>query len=324
MATKDFNPFLFYSAQLQDLLKRASSQKNPALWLYKNNARAILFMLESLTRLHDDAFDEKLFCKWNRRFKKLEDLFGEIDQYASLENEFKLNKKITKEIVKYFTVNTSNYLDKCNRRLIEKEWFSDKLKSFDYRLSEFYEEYNQGYLDDLKYSMIDEVESILKFVKKSNYRFTKIEEEIHELRRKLRWLSIYAQSLNGLIQLKTSSKKNKFQINYFTKDILKSPYNIVPPRPKNTAIIEFDYDSFFALSWMIKELGSLKDEGLKVQKLSDAIFISEDITREQANEKALKLLGLDMKTQENILKQASELVETFVVKDKILEKLIIE
>lgn len=324
MTTKDFNPFLFYSAQLQDLLKRASSQKNPALWLYKNNARTILFMLESLTRLHDDAFDEKLFGKWNKRFKKLEDLFGEIDQFATLENELKLNKKITKEIVKYFSVNTSNYLDKCNRRLIEKEWFSDKLKSFDYKLSEFDVEYNQGYLDDLKYSMIDEVESILKFVKQSNYHFTKIEEEIHELRRKLRWLSIYAQSLNGLIQLKTSSKKNKFQINYFTKDVLKSPYNIVPERPKNTAIIEFDHDSFFALSWMIKELGSLKDKGLKVQKLSDAIFISEELTREQASEKALKLLGLDMKTQENILKQASELVETFVVKDKILEKLIIE
>lgn len=324
MATNDFNPFLFYSAQLQDLLKRASSQKNPALWLYKNNARTILFMLESLTRLHDDAFDEKLFGKWNKRFKKLEDLFGEIDQFASLENELKLNKKITKEIVKYFTVNTSNYLDKCNRRLIEKEWFSDKLKSFDYKLSEFDVEYNQGYLDDLKYSMIVEVESILKFVKKSNYHFTKIEEEIHELRRKLRWLSIYAQSLNGLIQLKALGKKNKFQINYFTKDVLKSPYNIVPPRPKNTAIIEFDHDSFFALSWMIKELGSLKDKGLKVQKLSDAIFISEELTREQASEKALKLLGLDMKTQENILKQASELVETFVVKDKILEKLIIE
>lgn len=324
MATIDFNPFLFYSAQLQDLLKRASNQKNPALWLYKNNARTILFMLESLTRLHDNAFDEKLFGKWNKRFKKLEDLFGEIDQFASLENELKLNKKISSETVKYFSVNASNYFEKCNQRLIEKEWFNDKLNSFDYKLSEFDVEYNQGYLDDLKYAMIDELIAITKFVKKSNYQFTKIEEEVHELRRKLRWISIYAQALNGLIQLRKSTKKIKFKTNYFTKDILKSPYNIVPPRPKNTAIIEFDHDSFFALSWMIKELGSLKDKGLKVQKLSDAIFISEDITKELATEKALKLLGLDIKTQENILKQASEFVETFIVKDKILERLIIE
>lgn len=133
MTTKEFNPFLFYSSQLQKLLKKASKQKNPALWLYKNNARTKLFMLEALTRLHNNAFDEKLFGKWNKRFKKLEDLFGEIDQYIVLENELKLNKKIPKEIVKYFTINAANYLEKCNRRLLEKEWFRGKLDSFNYK-----------------------------------------------------------------------------------------------------------------------------------------------------------------------------------------------
>lgn len=324
MTTKDFNPFLFYSAQLQELLLKSSKQKNPALWLYKNNVRTILFMLEALTRLHDQAFDEKLFGKWNKRFKKLEDLFGEIDQYIVFENELKLNKKIAKEVVKYFTINTVNYLEKCNRRLLEKEWFNNKLHSFDYKLSEFDVEYNQGYLDDLKYTMLDEIDAILQFAKKSNYQFTKIEEEVHELRRKLRWIGIYAQSLNGLVQLKKSSKKTKFKINYFTKEVLKSPYNVLSSRPKNTSIIEFDHDSFYALSWIIKELGTLKDQGLKIQKLSDALFISEDITQEQANEKAMKLLGFDLNTQENILKQSSEIVETFLAKDKILEKLIIE
>lgn len=324
MTTKDFNPFLFYSAQLQELLLKSSKQKNPALWLYKNNVRTILFMLEALTRLHDHAFDEKLFGKWNKRFKKLEDLFGEIDQYIVFENELKLNKKIAKEVVKYFTINTVNYLEKCNRRLLEKEWFNNKLHSFDYKLSEFDVEYNQGYLDDLKYTMLDEIDAILQFAKKSNYQFTKIEEEVHELRRKLRWIGIYAQSLNGLVQLKKSTKKTKFKINYFTKEVLKSPYNVLSSRPKNTSIIEFDHDSFYALSWIIKELGTLKDQGLKIQKLSDALFISEEITQEQANEKAIKLLGFDLNTQENILKQSSEIVETFLAKDKILEKLIIE
>jgi len=324
MTSKDFNPFLFYSAQLQDLLVKSSKQKNPALWLYKNNVRTPLFMLEALTRLHDYAFDEKLFGKWNKRFKKLEDLFGEIDQYAAFENELKLNKKITKEIVKYFTINTANYLEKCNRRLVEKEWFNDKLHSFNYKLSEFDVEYNQGYLDDLKYSMLDEIESILKFEKKANYQFTKIEEQVHELRRKLRWLSIYAQGLNGLVQLKKSTSNTKFQINYFTKNILKSPYNVLPPRPKNTSIIEFDHDSFFALSWIVNELGVLKDKGLKIEKVREAILNTKDVTYKQANEEALKILGFELNAEENILNQTSKIVEIFLVKDKILEKLIIE
>lgn len=323
MSIQSFNPFLFYSKQLQTLLNKAAQKKDPALWLFKNNVRATLFMLEALTRLHSNAFDEKLFDKWNKRFKKLEDLFGEIEQYATLENQLKPNKKVTKELLKYFTVNINNYVEKCNQRLQEKNWFNDKLKSFDYKLSEFDVEYNQEYLDELKYTMADDIEAILNFAKKSNYHFTKIEEEVHELRRKLRWLSIYAQSLNGLVQLKKADKKTKFKINYFTKEVIKLPFNELAPRPKNTAIIEFDKDCFFALSWIVNELGKLKDNALKIQKLSDAIFIVEDITIEEANKKAISILGLKINAQEDILKQASVILETALVKDKILNSLVI-
>lgn len=97
MKQKEFNPFLFYSAQLQDMLLKAKKQSNPALWLYKNNVRTTLFMLEALTRLHNKAFDEKLFSKWNKRFKKLEDLFGELDQFIVLENQLKKTKKFQKK-----------------------------------------------------------------------------------------------------------------------------------------------------------------------------------------------------------------------------------
>lgn len=323
MATIKFNPFLFYSKQLQTLLTKAAEQKNPALWLFKNNARTPLFMLEALTRIHSKAFDEKLFDKWNKRFKKLEDVFGEIEQYTTLENQLKINKKVTKEFLKYFTVNSNNFLLKCNQRLQEKNWFEDKLKSFDYKLSEFDVEYNQEYLDELKFSIMDEIEAILDFSKKQNYHFTKMEEQVHELRRKLRWLSIYAQALNGLIQLKKTDKKTKFQIHYLTKEVIKLPFNKLPARPKNTALLEFDSDSFFAVSWLINELGKLKDSAIKIQKLSEAIFIAEDVTIAEANKKAITILGLKANAQDEILKQASAILETALTKDKILNHLVI-
>lgn len=323
MPTQKFNPFLFYSKQLQALLAKASTQKNPALWLFKNDARTPLFMLEGLTRIHSKAFSEKLFLKWNIRFKKLEDVFGEIEQYNTLEIELEKNKKVSKEILKYFAVNTNNYMVKCNQRLHEKNWFNNKLKPFDYKLSEFDVEYNQEYLDELKYCIGNEIDAILSFAKKSDYQFTKMEEQVHEMRRKLRWLSIYAIALNGLIQLKKTDKKTKFKINYFTKKVLNLPYNKLPLRPKNTAIIEFDHDSFFALSWVISELGKLKDNAITIQKLSDAIFIVEDITVSEANKKAISILGLKANAQEEILKQASVILETALVKDKILDSLVI-
>ena len=323
MAVKEFNPFLFYSKQLQTLLTKASKQKNPTLWLYTNDARTPLFMLEGLTRLHNKAFNETIFDKWNKRFKKLEDLFGEIDQYLVLEKELKTNKKVTNEVLKYFTVNSNNFINKCNQRLSEKEWLNDKLLSFDEKLGEFSVDYNKEYIDELTFSLIDEIDAILSFCVKCDYQFTKLEEQVHELRRKLRWLSIYAQALQGLIQLKKSTKKSKYQINYFTKDVLNLPYNKLPSKPKNTVIIEFDSDSFFALSWLIKELGKLKDNGLKIEQLSNAIFILEDITETQAREKAITILGLKKTIETDILKQASEIIEVALSKDKILDRLVI-
>lgn len=74
---------------------------------------------------------------------------------------------------------------------------------------------------------------------------------------------------------------------------------------------------------MILKLEDLKDKGLKIQKLSDAIFIPEDITRQQAEEKAISILGFESDIQKNILQQSSDLVSVFVLKDKVLNSLLI-
>jgi len=324
MTTQAFNPFLFYSTKLQSLLSKAAGQKDPAMWLYKNDARTLLFMLEALTRLHKHAFDEKVFEKWNKRFKKLEDLFGEIDEYAALEAEFKTNKKIPGEVIKYFTLHKENYLEKCNRRLASKDWLSNKVLSFDEKIGEFDQAYDEAYADELRFALEKEVDDMLYFALKVNYHFTKIEEEVHELRRKFRWLSIYAQAMRGMIQLRKSGKRKKYHHAYFTKEILQSPYNIVPAKPKDVAVLEFDSDSFFALSWAIHELGKLKDRVLNLYLLRDAIYVTDQVNKEEATKKAIAMLGLKATVEADVLKEASELIRNFMTKDKVLDTLIVK
>ncbi len=324
MANTSFNPFLFYSTKLQSLLTKAAGQKDPALWLYKNDARTLLFMLEALTRLHNHAFDEKVFDKWNKRFKKLEDLFGEIDEYAALEAQFKTNKKIPKEVIRYFTLHKENYLEKCNRRLASKDWLSDKVLSFDGKIAEFDQPYNEAYVEELRFALEKEVDEMLYFALKADYKFTKIEEEVHELRRKFRWLSIYAQAMRGMIQLRKSGKQKKYHTSYFTKETLQSPYNKLPAKPKDVAILEFDSDSFFALSWAIHELGALKDRVLSLYQLRDAIYVTDQVNKEEATKKAIAMLGLKATVEADVLKEASALIHTFMAKDKILDTLIVK
>lgn len=322
MTLEKFNPFLFYSSQLQALLTKAAKQKDPALWLYNNKARTTLFMLEGLTRIHNKAFDEKIFLKWNKRFKKLEDLFGGIDEYTMLHTELKTNKKVNKEILKYFSVHSSNYISKCNQRLLDKDWLNHKMLAFDKKLSTYNVEYNQEYCDALRFALIDEVDAILEFVLKSGYQFAMI-EQVHEVRRKLRWLSIYAMSLRGLIQLKKPEKKVKTSIHYFTKEILQSPYNKLEVKPKKAAVILYDKDSFFALSWLINELGKLKDKGIMLEQLRDAIYITQNVTQEQAKGKAIGVLSMKSSAESDLLEQSSLIIKTALEKDKILDRLII-
>lgn len=323
MKTQEFSPFFFFSQQLGELFKKAEKQKNPALWLHQNGARNVLFMLEGLTRLHDRAFDEKLFGKWCKRFKKLEDVFGRIDDCLALEKEFAANKKINKELANQFSNGAAKYIEKCNKRLISKQWMTHRLDLFNEQLNVYSVDYNKEYIHELKVAIIEEIEDIIIFLEKLNFNLTNMENHLHDLRRRLRWLSIYGQALNGLIQVKTSKTKTKTHINYFTKEILHSPYNKLPQKPKNCAIIEFDSSAFFALSWIINELGKQKDLGLKIESLSKTIYVYEDITKEQAQVKAEKLLGTKSTTHDDILKLASETIKTFVMKDRMLEKLVV-
>jgi hypothetical protein len=324
MTEKQFNPFLFYSMQLQVLFVKAAKQKNPALWLYENNVRTPLFMLEALTRLHDNAFDEVFLNKWHLRFKKLEDEFGLLDYYVAFEKEFAVNKKVTKPILANFTQNVEVVSGKINSRLKDKDWLSGKLLKFNVKLSQYTLFYDEEHITELRYVIEKDIEKIKAVALKLNYSFTEIELEVHEMRRKLRWISIYAQALNGIIQSKPTSKKVKYTTDYLTKDIVKSPYNKLPAKPKNTAIMEYDSDSFFALSWVIKELGTLKDNGLRIEALADAIQKVEKTDEQQATEKAIGLLGVKKDTIQVILKQASDLMYNFIVKDKILDTLLIK
>ena len=324
MTTVSFNPFLHYSNQLQALFVKAINQKNPAVWLYQNDARTLLFMLEGLTHLHQEAFEDTLFQKWNIRFKKLEDALGRIDYYFMFEKEFKTNKKISKKTLDVFLNDYQKCSETLNKRLKDKKWLEGKLFSFNVKIDKYLIIYDDEYITDLKNAITLEIRKIKTVALSLNYSFTEIESEVHEMRRKLRWISIYAHALNGLIQLKKSTKKPHYSINYETKEILKSPFNKLSVKPENASIIELDKNSFLALSWIINELGRLKDAGLKTQALTKALMQSEKINEQQATEKAIGILGLKKDSEQLILKEASDIIYKFIVKDKILDTLLIK
>lgn len=317
--------FDLFLAQLQTLLDKAAKQKNPALWLYQNNARTPLFMLEGLAKLYAGIHNKKKFIKIKAHFKLLEDAIGQIDYYDAFAKEFAGNKKIPATVVSYLQAQAREKIQSLNEILTEKDWIGSgksriekirkKLKKADW----LDEPKDVEGIRDFYFSSIN---GILEFSNQKNFHFENVEKDVHELRRMLRWLSIYPQALKGCIQLSQSKKSPAYLSKYLTKAITGSPYNVMPDAGDLRYFLLLDKNRFYALSWMISELGNLKDSGLRLEVIKEALIQSGSTDEKTALTKARSFLGNRQLTEQQVLDQAEAILKTFC-KEQNLESLVI-
>jgi hypothetical protein len=313
---KQYNPFLTYSISLNKLLVVAKSKPNPAIFLYENGARNILFMLEGLARIHRATFESKKMEKWYNRFKKLEDLFGQIDYIYSFKKEFEKNKTIDVASVKKMELQIQEVANTLNNILTIKNWCNNKLSKFDAFITDQAFKYDEVYINKIKVTYTKEIDKVIEFVKNQQYKIDVLETELHELRRKLRWLSIYALVFQGVFQLTKSQTNPAWSKKYMQKDIVTSPFVQLPKAIKGIPIIALNYDSFIALSFIISKLGILKDSGLQSYILKTNLSFSDA--------KIKTALGKKMVAEKEIFANANSLITTFFKDDNVLSNLLVK
>jgi hypothetical protein len=297
------------------LLNNAVKSENPAVELYKNGARNILFKLEALCRVHEKVLSNYKYGKWKDRFKSIEDLLGQIDYTDNMLKLFEKKTAFTKTVAtkQQDLINTN--FETINKLIKEKKWLQNNCK----KLSQLLQ--NKNVAIDNRYQ-----EKLIKFINKeiaetNNFyndlkgNFTKIEEEVHEIRRKLRWISIYAQCTNGLIQLQKLKPTPEWSTKYAKPEIIKSPFNKLPKPIVGISPINFAYDNFIALSFVINGLGVIKDKGLQLH------FLKTDCGFSLAKVKTI--LGKSAITELQVLQKATTLCKPFFL-IKIMETLVIK
>lgn len=317
--------FDFYLNQLQVLLDKAARQRNPALWLYQNNARTPLFMLEALAKMYAGLHNRKKFSKLKEHFKLLEDALGQIDYYDAFAKEFAGNKKIPAPITTYLQAQAREKIQSLNEILKEKEWLSEgnkRMTKTRKKLAEAEWEKEKNEIKGIHDFYILAIKEILSFINQKNFRFGNVETDVHELRRKLRWLSIYPQALRGCIQLsKSRTVPQKYLSKYLTKEITGSPYNVMPDAGDCNYFLLLEKNRFYALSWMISELGKLKDNGLRAEVVKEAIIQTSGIDAKNALVQAYKFCGPGQVKITEVLTTATDLCKIYS-KEKNLENLL--
>jgi hypothetical protein len=309
-----FHRFTFYTQQVQVLLEKARDQKDPTQWLFDNYARTPFFMLEGLSRLYADIHNPKKFNKLKNHFKLIEDGLGKIDYYTWLLKAFEANKKIPAKCTQYTRSQLQRSLEQLNEELRNKGWLATdekRLKKINKRLE------SADWIKPIKeVKAISEIykssaADINSFVIKNNYHFDNVEEDVHELRRKLRWLSIYPQALQGLVQYSDDIETVPHLNKYLTNEIINSSFNKLPAAGNNTSVILLQKNYFLALSWMIAQLGKLKDEGLLLTGLSEAMNQGTVSGEDKILLKAVTLIGSEQRNMQSILNDAETITKTF-------------
>lgn len=316
--------FEFFLTKIETLLQQAVKENNPALWLYSNDVRTPLFMLEALSRLYANLHNKKKFSKLKEYFKLLEDGMGAIDYYDNYAKMFLAHATVPVHIREYMQAQAREKIQHINDILISDGWIGEKpvrIKKMKAKLQE------ADWLDAkeeakaIKRFYENEITEIKLFVKNTGKKFTEMETEVHELRRDLRWLSIYPQALQGMIQLTDSGTKDTNTEKYLVPEIVHSKYNVMPDAGSNEWFVMMDKNYFYALSWMIAETGKLKDDGLQFFAVAEALQQTEGMRAEDAKNKSFEILGADKDSIEKILARAISITAQFM-QEQNLDKMI--
>lgn len=312
--------FNFFLNELQIIFDKAEGADNPALVIFQENIRTPFFMLEALSRVYEKIHGEKIFGKLKWLFKEMEDSLGAVDYYEGFYKEFTAKKNCPESVIAYLKEKREARLSDLNMLLSDKKWTGKKRKRIRKILQRLTSvPWLPETEDTLKVKKVykNSCLAITGKFKKNKIHFDTVEEDVHELRRELRWLSIYPQAFRGLMQLKPEDETTESQKKYLTHEIVTSPYNIMPDGSKLQDHIMLNANNFYALSWLIAELGKLKDDGLRIIFLNEALEQLFGVKKKKAEELTLAIVGDTRMNIPEILQRSGNITTTFFAENNL-------
>lgn len=250
----------------------------------------------------------------------MEDSLGAVDYYEGFYKEFTAKKNCPESVIAYLKEKREARLSDLNMLLSDKKWTGKKRKRIRKILQRLTSvPWLPETEDTLKVKKVykNSCLAIINKFKKNKIHFDTVEEDVHELRRELRWLSIYPQAFRGLMQLKPEDETTESQKKYLTHEIVTSPYNIMPDGSKLQDHIMLNANNFYALSWLIAELGKLKDDGLRIIFLNEALEQLFGVKKKKAEELTLAIVGDTRMNIPEILQRSGNITTTFFAENNL-------
>lgn len=313
-----------FEAKLKESISQANKDKTQKLgkFLHENDGRTPMFQLQGLARIETKIGKNKVqAAAWLNEFKFIEDAIGKYDYW----NAWKEKNKAWN-----FPETISNHFEKealfaagiLEEGLARSGWiekshegikYSDKaikklIKSI--KNADFFSPAKEK--KKLLQLFRDEAMEIHNKVKSKEIDLRKLEEGIHEFRRKMRWLGIYSSSLSGKVRL-AEGKKSEPLAKYLTNQNESVKFNQLPFKKDQKEPVYFLRGGFYAMSQLISEIGDIKDPGLATEEMM-ALGKKFGLKSETVK----KHLGKDFYDHKNVVKDAGAVINNYLFKENIL------
>ncbi|MEN9800772.1 MAG: hypothetical protein RL653_4469 [Pseudomonadota bacterium] len=291
--------------------------------LHAAKGRGPLFMLEGLSRIAlGTGGDEAVFGQVLAQVKVLEDGLGEVDfWWAFLESFEKMGLPV--QLQAWAETHHAHACGKLEGALeaggwVEHRHLPEGTKALRVRtLGRLLEDQDWPGAKKERRKLAAFIGKKLRRVHEAAQQLdmNDLEHGLHELRRKLRWFSIYAACLEGAVTLDKKAAPPKGWGRYMAPEVVNNPFNQLPAAPGGVDPVLFPAPLFYALSWMIAELGAVKDRA----QLTETVDAGIRVTGLKATAKGL--LGTVATSHAEAAKVAQEMVKQTVLGDRLLLRL---
>ncbi len=278
--------------------------------MISKDIRRQVFLLEGGLKFYKKAYPElePLLVQ----SKALEDVLGHVKGGNTM-LELAQETGAPKEVIAVL----QHHVDDARGRLealVEKEWMPDadgQLPAMTTMLNTFESMDWMTGKDDKKF-VRKEFARRLKKMGAVPYKMEELQGDfgVHELRRNLRWIPIYAEALDGLVQHDASVNPVKAYEPLLEKDISSSKYMNLPEGDFEKKPIKVSKSLYAANMTLVGAFGDLKDRGEEVEELALAYKeagLAPDY--ESAEQLVLDLLGLDKAEPTTLTDEAGKLYD---------------
>lgn len=275
---------------LQKELAAMARGPKPFLARYRQ-ARLHAFELEFLAKFlrKSQAANQEIFERLLVITKEIEDRFGafnEIDEMVSYSEERKIHLPDGTSAAAYFTRKRAVLLRELTGWMKANGWSGKSPKALD-KISGLLAKLEDLDDESLRAAAIKKMTKVLNEIqdnvdkgayaprKGSGYIFSEVESKVHELRREIRKIPMYAGYLKGvfIIGARPQTKKSAKTVRCFTpltKTALTKSEFAHLPKAKLKKPLEIAFPYFLAITRYVSELGFAKDWAQNIERLMEA------------------------------------------------------